>query len=290
MTKQIAPLIAPLAVWLLLLSHAGFASDDLAKQSQNPVANMVSVPIENNFYTDVGPSGKNAFTTVFKPVYPMQVTSEINLINRFIAPVMYLEGQDAPDFPPGIDPEDLDIDFGGLEVFPDTSSEFGLANLQYQAFFSPAKPGKVIWGFGPVFELPTNTDSNLGTDTWSAGPAALLLSMPGNWVVGLLAQNMWDFASESGEPDINKALFQPIINYNFAKGWYVSGTTTITANWEADSGDEWTVPLGGGGGRLVKLGKQPVDFKLMGYWHVEKPQFGADWYVQLTVKLLFPKG
>ena len=114
--------------------------------------------------------------------------------------------------------------------------------------------------------------------------------MPGNWVIGLLAQNMWDFASESGEPDVNKGLIQPIINYNFDDGWYVSATTTITANWEAESGEEWTVPLGGGGGRLMRFGKQPVDFKLMGYWHAEKPQFGADWYTQFTVKFLFPKG
>ena len=278
------------AVGFALFVQAVFASDDLAKQSQNPVANMVSVPIENNFYTDVGPSGKNAFTSVLKPVYPMQVTSEINLINRFIAPMIYMESQDPPDFPAGFGPEDIDVDLGGQTVFPDTSSEFGLGNLQYQAFFSPAKPGKIIWGLGPVFELPTNTDSKLGTDTWSAGPAALLLAMPGDWVVGLLAQNLWDFASENGEPDVNKALIQPIINYNFDKGWYASATTTITANWEADSGDEWTVPVGGGLGRLVRFGNQPVDFKLMAYWLAEKPEFGADWYTQFTVKFLFPKG
>ena len=275
---------------LSLSVQAGFASDELAKQSQNPVANMVSVPIENNLYTDVGPSDNIAFTSVIKPVYPVQVTSEVNLINRIVAPVIYLEGQDPQDFPAGFDPEDFDIMLGGQEIFPGTSSEFGLGNVQYQAFFSPARPGKVIWGFGPVFELPTNTDRRLGSDTWSAGPAALLLAMPGNWVVGLLAQNMWDFASESDEPDINKALFQPIINYNFDRGWYVSATTSITANWEADSGDEWTVPLGGGVGRLVRFGKQPVDFKLMTYWHAEKPRFGADWYMQFTVKFLFPKG
>jgi len=270
--------------------QAGFASEELAKQSQNPVASIISVPIETSFYTDAGPSKKNAVVTNIKPVIPMQVTTEVNLINRLIVPVIYMEEQDSPDFPPGFDPGDVIIDMGGQLVRPDLSSEFGLANVQYQAFFSPAQPGKVIWGFGPVFELPTNTDNKLGSDTWSAGPAALLLSMPGNWVVGLLAQNLWDFASESGEPDVNKGLFQPIINYNFDEGWYVSGTTTITANWEADSGEEWTVPLGGGVGRLVRFGKQPVDFKLMGYWLAEKPQFGADWYAQLTVKFLFPKG
>jgi hypothetical protein len=174
-------------------------------------------------------------------------------------------------------------------VFPGNKSEFGLGNIQYMAYFSPADPGKIIWGVGPVLELPTNTDSALGTDTWSAGPAAVVLTMPGNWVVGFLAQNIWDFAGDSDEPDINKSTLQPIINYNLEDGWYLSATTTMTANWEADSGDEWTVPLGGGFGRLVRFGKQPVDLKLMSYWNVEKPQFAADWSVQFTVKFLIPK-
>ena len=265
-------------------------ADDLAKQSQNPVASLISVPFETNFYTEVGPSEKIGVSTNIKPVYPMSITEDLNLINRLIVPVMYLEEQDAPDFPPGFDPGDALVDIGGQLVRPDLSSEFGLANIQYQAFFSPSKPGKVIWGVGPAFELPTNTDDKLGSDTWSAGFAGLVLSMPGNWVVGFLAQNLWDVASESGEPDVNKALFQPILNYNFGKGWYVSGTTTITANWEAESGEEWTVPVGGGVGRVMKIGKQPVDIKLMGYWQAEKPQFAADWYTQFTFKFLFPKG
>jgi hypothetical protein len=195
-----------------------------------------------------------------------------------------MEGQDEPT-PPG---HGLDLPSGG-RVFPGTNSEFGLGNLQYQAFFSPAKPGKVIWGLGPVIELPTNTDDQLGPDAWSAGPALVVLSMPGNWVVGLLVQNLWDVSRDSDEDDINTTLLQPIINYNLDAGWYLSATTTMTANWEADSGEEWTVPLGGGAGRLLRLGKQPVDFKLMAYWNAEKPRFGADYTVQFTVKFLFPK-
>ena len=272
---------------LLALMPTLLLADDkeLAKQSQNPVGALISVPFENNLDFDVGPSGERMLVTNFKPVIPMAVTEDLNLINRIVAPVIYMEGQDVPT-PPG---SGIDLPFGG-PVFPPDDDEFGLGNIQYQAFFSPSKPGKVIWGLGPVLELPTNTDDVLGTDTWSAGPALVVLSMPGNWVVGALAQNLWDFSKDGDEDDINKFLFQPIINYNLDDGWYLSATTTITANWEADSGEEWTVPVGGGGGRLVRFGKQPVDFKLMGYWNAEKPQFGADYSVQFTVKFLFPKG
>ena len=254
----------------------------LAKQSQNPVANLISVPFKNNAYFDVGPSGERAYITNIKPVYPTKIKDDLNLINRIVAPVIYLESQDESG--PGSG-EDL----GGIDVFPGTNTEYGLGNIQYQAFISPSAPGNVIWGAGPVFELPTNTNDAVGTDTWSAGPAVVVLTMPGKWVLGMLAQNIWSFAEDSGEPDINKAIVQPIINYNIDNGWYLSATTTMSANWEADSGDEWTVPLGGGGGRLVRFGKLPVDFKLMAYWNAEKPEFGPDWTAQFTVKLLLPK-
>lgn len=113
--------------------------------------------------------------------------------------------------------------------------------------------------------------------------------MPGKWVLGLLVQNIWSFAEDTGEDDINKAVVQPIINYNIANGWYISATTTMTADWEAESGEEWTVPLGGGIGKLTRFGKVPVDFKLMAYSNVEKPEFGPEWSAQFTIKLLLPQ-
>jgi len=261
------------------------SSSDLAKQSQNPVANMISLPFENNTFFDVGPTEKLANALLVKPVYPIPI-GKWNLINRAIVPLIYLEGQDAITVNSD-DPDDPEL--GGIEVFPGTDSEVGLGNIQYQGFFSPAKPSKVIWGVGPVLELPTNTDDALGTDTWSIGPAAVALTMRGNWVVGVLALNIWDFAGGSDEPDINKFTFQYFINYNLPDGWYLTTSPLITADWEADSGEKWTVPVGGGAGRLMRFGKQPVDFKLAGYWYAEAPEFGPDWSLQFTVKFLFPK-
>jgi len=82
---------------------------------------------------------------------------------------------------------------------------------------------------------------------------------------------------------------QYFINYNFESGWYISSTPTITANWEADSDDRWTVPFGGGIGKLVRFGKLPVDIKAQAFWYAEKPDGAADWTLQLQFKLLFPK-
>lgn len=241
------------------------ADEALAKKSQNPVGDLISLPFENNTLFDVGPEGGTVNSLLIKPVYPVNL-GEWNLINRFIMPVVYQE-----------------------ELVEGQGSEFGLGDLTYQAFFSPATPGKVIWGVGPAIVMPTHTDGKLGADTWSAGPSLVVLSMPGSWVVGVLAQNVWDFAGDDDEPEVNLFTLQPIMNYNLDDGWYLTSTPVITADWEADSSNTWTVPVGGGIGKLNRFGKLPVDMKLAGYWNAEKPEGGAEWSIQFTVKLLFPK-
>ncbi len=126
-------------------------------------------------------------------------------------------------------------------------------------------------------------------DKWSAGPAFVALAKPGPWLVGALAQNVWSFAGDADAPDVNFFSFQYFINYNFKSGWYLTSTPTITADWEADSDDRWKVPVGGGVGRLIRIGKQPVDIKVQAFWNAVKPDGAADWTVQVQLKLLFPK-
>jgi len=266
---------------LLVFTSAQVSADqDLAKQSQNPIGNMISLPMQNNTYFDVGPSEEWANSFQFQPVYPVNF-GKVNLINRAIIPINYLAGQEVT-VPVR---EQIQDDFVTFE----TDSVFGLGNITYQGFISPAKPGKLIWGAGPVLQIPTHTDDRLGTDKWSAGPGLVALAMPGKWVLGCLGYNIWSFAGPSDEDDVNSLLFQYFINYNIANGWYLTSAPVITANWEKDSSQRWTVPLGGGIGRLVKFGKQPVDFKLQTFWYAEKSDNGPDWSLQLQVKLLFPK-
>jgi hypothetical protein len=276
-------------ITLLLLARCvapAFADDqEMAKASQNPLGTIISAPFENNFNFGIGPSDASAYVLNMKPVYPVNL-GDWNLINRFILPVIYSEGQDVP-IPPG-----TEIDGGGYVGIIELAqgSAFGLGDMTYQGFFGPAKPVKWIWGVGPALILPTATEDRYESDKWSAGASAVALTMPGKWVVGVLAQNVWSFAGDSDAADVNKFLFQYFINYNLDNGWYLSSTPTITANWEASSGNKWTVPFGGGVGRLIKFGKLPVDFKLAAYWNAEKPTFASDWNLQFTVKFLFPKG
>jgi hypothetical protein len=250
------------------------AEENLAKKSQNPVGDIISLPFEYWHYDGMADGG-SADALMVKPVYPIRI-GNLNLINRLIIPYL------------GIDANLNGSDLGEIDIPPTLERESGLGNIQYQGFFTPAEPGKVIWGIGPVLELPTNT-SGLGSDKWSAGPAAVALTMPGKWVLGALVQNIWSFAGPSGDPDVNKFTFQYFVNYNLDDGWYLTSTPIITADWEKSSGNQWTVPFGGGIGRLMRFGKLPVDFKLQAFGNVEKPDGGPDWSMMFAVKFLFPK-
>ena len=242
---------------------------ELAKQSQNPVANMISVPLE--FWYNDGEYG-HAFTAIAKPVIPASL-GKINLINRFILPFVSVDG--------AMEPPDPTVDGPVVDAS-------GLANITYQGFLSPAQPGKLIWGLGAALEIPTATDEQLGADRWSAGPSVLLMTMPADWVLAVLVQNVWDFAG-SGDETVNRLTLQPIVSLTLDKGWYLTSAPVITANWDAEKENRWTVPIGAGVGKLHRFGKQPVDFKLVYYYNVEKPTIGADWSLLFAVKLLFPQ-
>jgi hypothetical protein len=243
---------------------------DLAKASQNPVANIISIPLE--YWINEADAG-DADVLLAKPVIPTGLGSKYNLINRFIVPYAWVDGGVDPALPVDIEPPNVDVS--------------GLGDLTYQGFISPAKPGRIIWGLGAAVTFPTASEDLLGTNRYSAGPSVLVLTMPGKWVLGLLAQNVWDFAG-SGDASVNQLTLQPIVNYNIKNGWYVFSVPVWTANSEAD--EEWTIPLGGGVGKLHRIGKLPVDFKIGYYDNVEKPEKAPDGSWLFSVKFLIPTG
>lgn len=240
---------------------------ELTRATQNPVANLISVPIQNNTNFDYGPLDKTQNITNIQPVIPFQLNEDWNLITRTIAPLMY-----QPEFVKGQD------------------SEYGLSDIQLALFFSPIKPSKFIWGAGPVILMDTASDDRLGTGKWSAGPSAVGLTMRGPWVIGALIQNVWSFTGDSDRSSVNQMLIQYFINYNFANGIYFTSAPIITANWKADGGEKWTIPFGGGFGKLFRIGKLPVNTSISAYYNVEKPDIlGPRWQLRCQVQFLFPK-
>jgi hypothetical protein len=246
--------------------------EELRAKTQNPIGSLYSLPFENNF--DFGAEDGNAYILNIQPVLPFTVGS-VNLINRIILPVAYVPGfvEGLPGIPQGV-PGD---------------GKFGLSDLNYSLFLSPASPGKVIWGLGPSLTFPTATDDQLGSGKWSAGPTAVILTQPKPWSLGVLARNIWSFAGEDERTDVNQFLLQPFVNYNLSGGWYLASDPIMTANWDAADGQKWTVPLGAGVGRMFKMGSQPINTRLGAYYNVEKPDGAPDGLVRFTIQFLFPK-
>ena len=238
-------------------------TNELARAVQNPVASLISVPFQNNTNFNVGPREKTQNILNIQPVLPFELNEDWNLITRTILPVI-----SQPAFTPMEDREN------------------GLGDTVFTAFLSPKDSGRWIWGAGPVLLLPTSTDDRLGAGEWGAGPSAVALTMRGPWVVGSLFSNVWSFTDDK---DVNFFTWQYFVNYNLDDGWYLTSAPIITANWEADSDDTWTVPFGGGVGKVFRIGEQPMNVSAAAYYNVEKPEFGADWQMRLQVQFLFPK-
>jgi hypothetical protein len=239
---------------------------ELVKKAQNPIANLISVPFQNNFGFEVGPGNDLLYDLNIQPVIPFKLSEHLNLITRTIAPVIY-----QPEMTVGV------------------GNTFGLGDINTSLFLSPANSGKFTWGAGPILQFPTATDDTLGTGKWCAGPAVVGLVMAGAWVVGAVANNIWSYAGDEDRSNVSRLPVQYFINYNFPHGWYFTSAPIITANWEASSGNKWTIPFGGGVGKLFRIGRLPVNTQLQAFYNVEKPEFGADWSLRFQFQFLFPK-
>jgi hypothetical protein len=244
-------------------------TEALQKATQNPVASLISVPVQNNSNFGVNPGYRTQDVLNIQPVIPIGISKNWNLLTRVIVPIVW---QPLPNQPPT----------------PETGV-YGLGDIVPTFFLSPKKPGKLIWGAGPVFQLPTATSTYLGQGKLGLGPSVVVLTQPGHWTLGVLANNIWSVAGSGSRPDVNQFLLQYFINYNLKKGWFVTWQPTLTANWEAPSGSQWTVPYGGGVGRIMKLGFQPVSLTAQFYGNAIHPEGTPAWSMRLQIAFLFPK-
>jgi hypothetical protein len=248
-------------------ANTNAGAEALQKATQNPVASLISVPIQNNNNFGIDPGYRTQDVLNIQPVIPVGISKNWNLIVRWIMPIVY------QPLPP-VDPQ---------------TGVYGFGDMVPTFFLSPKKPGKLIWGIGPVFQLPTATSTFLGQGKFGIGPSAVALVQPGHWTLGALANNVWSVAGSGGRPAVNQFLLQYFINYNLRKGWFITWQPTLTANWEATNGGRWVVPFGGGLGRIMKLGAQPVSITGQFYGNAVHPPGASSWTMRLQFALLFPK-
>jgi len=235
---------------------------ELAKSTQNPLAAMYSLPFQNNTTFGVGEFNRAQNILNIQPVIPVKLSDNLNLVNRIIIPVVTQPSS------------------------TEDKSSTGLGDINYSAWISPSKAGKIIYGVGPAIQIPTSTGREFGSGEFGLGPSLVVLTTIDKWVVGVVTNNVWTF----GNVKENKFLFQYFVNYNLPKAVYVVSAPILTANWNATSGEKWIVPFGGGVGKVFKLGKQPININAQGYYNAVKPEGWGDWQMRLQVQLLFPKG
>lgn len=237
-------------------------TEALAKAAQNPVADMISIPFQDNIGFRYGPGNKGTQNVLnLQPVIPLHVTEDWNVITRTILPIV-----SQPSFTGG-------------------AGTTGLGDLTITAFLSPAKPGGVIWGVGPVASFPTATSPFTGSQsTWGLGPSAVALAMPGHWVLGVLVNQIWSVAGASS----SQMLIQYFVNYNFEGGWYLTTSPILTADWNAAAGQQWVVPFGAGGGKIFRIGKLPFNGNVSAYYNAVRPDVGPEWTLRVQLALLLP--
>jgi hypothetical protein len=259
-----------LSVALQSAANADTEATDAAKLSQNPVANVISVPFQNNANLNAGPERDTQNVLNVQPVIPLSLSENWNVITRTIVPLI-----SSPALAPG------------------ESRTNGVGDALFTAFLSPAHPRGWIWGVGPAIQAPTHSNDKLGNNNWGAGPSFVVLHLEKGspWVYGVLLNNVWSLDSSDSRDSraYSHGLMQPFVNYNMAKGWYLVSSPIVTVDWKARGSQQWTVPVGGGAGKIVHWGHVPVSLQLAGYYNVAKPDDGPNWQVRAQAQFLFPK-
>jgi hypothetical protein len=241
-------------------------SAKLAQQLQNPVAALISVPFQSNFEFGGGPNGDGfRYILNFQPVIPISISENWNLISRTIVP------------------------FISQHDMIGTTSQTGLGDITQSLFFSPKQPtkrGGIVWGAGPVFLVPSATDSLLGSEKLGIGPTIVALKQTEGWTFGVLANHIWSVAGDENRDDVSSTFLQPFINYTTKTHTTFGVGTESSYDWEHD---QWTVPIIPFVSQLVKIGKMPVSFQLGAKYWAEGPDGTPDWGIRFAVVLLFPK-
>jgi hypothetical protein len=241
--------------------HESGGSADIANKLQNPIADLITIPLQNNFEFGIGSDDQFGYLLNIEPVIPIPLGSHLKVISRSILPVMDM---------------------------PSSSGDghtFGLGDWTQSFFFAPAGNSAFVLGVGPVFSIPTGTSSDLGSGKWGMGPTGVALFSSSGFTLGVLTNQIWSFAGPSDRSSVSKMLLQPFTAYTFKSAFAIKLQTETNYDWE---NEQWTVPVELGVSQTVKLGKLHVSFSVAGRVWVEGPSTAPDWGVRVPITFVLP--
>jgi hypothetical protein len=254
--------------------------EDFRARAQNPLAPYYSLPLK---YTHHGGTGGVSIGSI-QPIIPVSLGSW-NMINQLSLNFIGTSG--------GVH---------GIAELPEPyfgSGASGLGDTNFTTLFSPVSSGNFSWGFGPTFVFPTDTlfssiedrrSRQLGSGKFSIGPSAMFVTQPKPWTLGLNIKQIWSVIGSASRNNVSQMVLQPFINYNLSDdGWYLVSDMDMIANWNSTHGEHWTVPVGGGVGKVFTVGKDAINIRAEGYYNPIRPSQAPEWSANLTFQYLFGK-
>ena len=271
----------------LLCSQFAFAMEEprnselWLRAAQNPLIPALSLPLNYTFHG--GADNGDVSIGSIQPIFPVTL-GNWNIINQLSLNFIGTSGV-----------------VNGIAELPEPypgSGVAGLGDTGFTSLFSPRSSGTFYWGIGPTFVFPTDTlfsstedrrSRQLGSGKFSIGPAAMFIYQPGPWTLGFKSTQIWSVLGSNSRENVSQLILEPFANYNLGEGWYLTSDMDMIANWNFDSGNRWTVPLGGGVGKLFNLDNFAINTKLQGYYNVVRPDGAPDWSMNFTLQFMLPK-
>jgi len=247
-------------------AQSGSSEEDLVKATANPVAAMISLPLQSNWERGFGPDNKLRYTLNVQPVIPVKLNDDWNLVTRTIVPVVHMPALETGQ-----------------------SDTWGISDTTLSLLVSPSKVSRLIWAAGGVFLLPTASADVLASKKFGLGPSAVVLIQEGPWTYGGLANHIWSVAGSDSRPKINQTYFNPFLTYAFGGGWSGTLQAEFTQNWEAESGKQSTAVWTPVVSKLLKIEGQALSVGV-GYRHyTNTPNGSPDNGLRLVFNFLFPR-
>ena len=254
------------------------SSDDIAKKMQNPLSSLIAVPVHHSFSFGASQIEKTAYGVSFQPIFPFKF-EKFNIVNRVIFGYGYVPGIVAGTqlIPQGA-PQNGEVD-----------GTWGLSDINYSFFLSPKTTHKIAWGVGPSINLPSARDNRLGTGKWSVGPSIVAVYQAGRWTMDVVLRQTWSVGGDHLRRDVNQFVATPLVAYSLGNGYMLSTFPSISANWDFEEGQRWTIPVGGGLSKVLFLGKLPVAVAAQYYQNVVRPDFAANSEFRISTTFILAK-